>query len=143
VSKPFDYSWIIFIVIIVVVIVAYKPVMNAINKAQQPKEGGDYMVGEELFYNPNAWGPENRSCAMCHKEDYTLSPNHSEVEMADFAYVELKGIKKKYGIGVIGNPDKLLSQVNRCLSSPERITGGTITFAHINWNPLLAYLIKQ
>jgi len=143
VRKPFDYSWIVFAVIIVVVIVAYKPVMNAIQQAQQPKEGSDYLVGEEIFYNPNAWGPENRSCAMCHKEDYTLSPNYKEVEMEDFAYVELKGIKKKFGVGVIGNPDRLLSQVNRCLSSPQRIDGGTITFADLKWQPLLAYLVRQ
>jgi len=143
VSKPFDYSWIVIAAIIVVVIVAYKPVMNAINQAQQPKEGSDYLVGEEIFYDPNGWGPENRSCAMCHKEDYTLSPNYSEVEMEDFTYVELKGIKRKFGIGVIGSPDKLLSQVNRCLSMPSRINGGTITFAHIKWQPLLEYLVRQ
>ena len=142
-SKPFDYSWIVFIVIIIAVIAAYKPVMNAINQAQQPKEGSDYLVGEEIFYDPDVWGPENRSCAMCHKEDYTLSPGYSKVEMEDFAYVELKNIKKKFGIGVIGSPDELLSQVNRCLSSPERITGGTINFSHIKWQPLLAYLVKQ
>lgn len=141
--KPFDYSWILFIVVIVAVIVAYKPVMNAINQARQPKEGSDYLVGEELFYNPNGWGPENRSCAMCHKEDYTFSPNFSKVEMEEFAYVELKGIKKKFGVGVIGNPDALLGQVNRCLSSPQRIDGGKITFADLKWQPLFAYLIQQ
>lgn len=141
--KPFDYSWIVFAIIIVVVIVAYKPVMNAINQARQPKEGSDYMVGEEIFYDASAWGPENRSCAMCHTKDYTLSPNYTEVEMEDFTYVELKGIKKKFGVGVIGNPDKLLSQVNRCLSSPKRIVGGNITFADLKWQPLFAYLVRQ
>ncbi len=142
-SKPFDYSWIVFAIIIVVVIVAYKPVMNAINQAREPKEGSDYLVGEEIFYDASAWGPENRSCAMCHTKDYTLSPNYTKVEMEDFTYVELKGIKKRFGVGVIGNPDKLLSQVNRCLSSPKRINGGTIAFANLKWQPLFAYLVRQ
>jgi hypothetical protein len=143
VRKPFDYSWIVLVVAIVVVIFAYKPVMNSIQKARQPKEGSDYLVGKEIFYNPSEWGPENRSCAMCHKKDYELSPNHTEVEMEDFTYVELKDIKGKFGIGVIGNPDRLLSQVNRCLGSPERINGGKINFANRKWQPLLAYLVRQ
>ncbi len=141
--KPFDYSWIVFAVIIVVVIFAYKPVMNAIQKARQPKEGSDYMVGKEIFYNPSEWGPENRSCAMCHAKDYTLSPNHSKVEMEEFTYVELKNVKRKFGVGIIGNPDKLLAQVNRCLSSPRRIDGGRINFGNSKWEPLLAYLVRQ
>src|SRR4030042_6896901 len=113
--KPFDYSWIVFAVLIIIVIVAYKPVMNAINtKREQSASTSTQARGKEIFYDPDTWGQENRSCAMCHTQDYVLSPGHDKVEMPDFKYVELKNLKKTYEIGIMGNRERLLNQLNRC-----------------------------
>ena len=140
-NKPFDYSWIVFIVIIVIVIVAFKPVMNAIKsgKAKSDKTSM-WAQGKTIFYDTKVWGRDNRSCAMCHTKDYTLQEGFTSVDMPEFKYVELKGLKKSYDLGVMGNPDKMLRQVNSCLSSTNRIEAGTIDMNNAKWEPLLAWL---
>ena len=101
--KPFDYGIIVVIALIVVAILAYKPVVGFFKKAQSGSESAGLIAeGKEIFYNPVIWGRENRSCAMCHAEDYTLAPGHDEVEMKDFENRRLlTNVRKSFGLGVV------------------------------------------
>lgn len=142
--KPFDYSWIVFGIIILVIVVGYKPVMNKITSAREKADTtSEWAKGKVIFYDTAAWGRENRSCAMCHAKDYTLAEGHDKVEMSDFRYVELKNLKKTYGVGALGSPEQLLKQVNNCLMSGSRIEGGTIDTANMKTEPLIAYLLHD
>lgn len=142
--RPFDYSWIVFGIIILIIIVGYKPVMNKISAAREKSDStSEWAKGKVIFYDPAAWGRENRSCAMCHAKDYTLAEGFDKVGMGDFGYVELKDLKKTYGVGVLGSPERLLKQVNNCLMSGARIEGGTIDTANLKTEPLIAYLLRE
>jgi len=137
-----DYGWIVFLILIVIVVIAYKPVMNAISKTRAGSASAELVAkGRDIFYDPDVWGQKNRSCAMCHAKDYILSDGYEAVEMKDYRYVELKNLKKTYEFGVMGNPEQLMDQVSRCLSSGTRIEAGTLTRADPRWEPLLAYLV--
>ncbi len=143
-NKPFDYSWIVFGIVILIIIVGYKPVVNKITAARQKADStSDWAKGKEIFYDPMIWGRENRSCAMCHAKDYTLAQGFDKVDMTEYGYRELVGLKKSYGIGVVGTPEKLLRQVNSCLMSGARIEAGTIDSNNTKWEPLLAYLLRE
>lgn len=142
--KPFDYSWIVFLVIVVIIIIAFRPVMHAIKGAKEKSAtNSDWAKGKVIFYDTKAWGRDNRSCAMCHAKDFTLQEGFNKVDMLEPAYVELKGLKKTYGLGALGTEDKLLQQVNKCLSSSNRIEAGTIDMNDQRWTPLAAYLIHS
>ena len=142
--RPFDYSWIVFGIIILIVVVGYKPVVNKIHSSRTKADAtSDWAKGKDIFYDPAIWGRENRSCAMCHAKDYTMAAGFKKIDMADFAYVELKSLRKTYGVGVLGSPERLLKQVNNCLMSGSRIEGGTIDTGNQKWAPLCAYLLHQ
>ncbi len=141
--KPFDYGIIVVIALIVAVVLAYKPVMSFINKTKAGSESAGLVAkGKEIFYDPMIWGRENRSCAMCHAEDYVLAPGFDKVDMVDADKTRpLKNIRKTFGIGVIGNTQKLQDQINRCLSSGSRIESGKLNFGDRRLEPLIAYLL--
>lgn len=140
--KPFDYGIIVVILFIVVIIVAYKPAMNFFNKAKSGTESAGLVAeGKQIFYDPMIWGRDNRSCAMCHAEDFTLAPGFDKVDMKDADQIRpLKNLRKTFGIGVIGDTQKLQDQVNRCLSSGSRIESGTLNFGDRRLEPLMEYL---
>jgi hypothetical protein len=140
-NKPFDYSWIVFIIIAIIVVVAFKPVMNSIKGSREKSDKTSmWAKGKVIFYDTKTWGRDNRSCAMCHTKDYTLQEGFTSVDMKDFKYVELKGLKKSYSLSSMGNPDKILRQINSCLSSGNRIEAGTMDMNNERWEPLLAWL---
>jgi hypothetical protein len=140
-NKPFDYSWIVFIIIAIIVVVAFKPVMNSIKGSREKSDKtSQWAKGKVIFYDTKTWGRDNRSCAMCHAKDYTLQEGFTSVDMKDFKYVELKGLKKTYGLNSMGNPDKILGKINSCLSSGNRIEAGTMDMNNERWEPLLAWL---
>ena len=140
--KPFDYGIIVVILVIVGIILAYKPAMNFFNKAQSGTESATLVAeGKKIFYDPTAWGYENRSCAMCHAEDYVLAPGFDKVDMKDAGKIRpLKNIRKTFGIGVIGDTQKLLDQINRCLYSGTRVESGKLNFGDRRLEPLMEYL---
>lgn len=140
--KPFDYGIIVVILVIVGVVLAYKPVMSFINKARAGSESATLVArGKEIFYDPMIWGRENRSCAMCHAEDYVLAPGHDKMDMEEATTIRpLKNIRKTFGIGVIGDTQKLLDQINRCLASGTRIESGALDFGDRRLEPLMEYL---
>jgi hypothetical protein len=142
--KPFDYGIIVVILLIVGIILAYKPAMNFIKKTKSGTESAGLVVeGKEIFYDPMIWGRENRSCAMCHAEDFTLAPGFDKVDMKDAGQIRpLKNIRKTFGIGVIGDTQKLQDQINRCLSSGSRIESGKLNYGDRRLEPLMAYVMS-
>lgn len=141
--RSIDYGWIILIIIIVVAIFAYKPVVGYVRgRVSQSAGATDYQKAKELFYDYQAWGYPNRSCAMCHSKDYEVNPEHQDIDMPDFKYVELKAVAKEYHYTILGSPTELVEQINRCLHSPMRIAYGTLTQDDERIRLLLVYLRK-
>jgi len=141
--RSIDYSWIILIVIAVIAIFAYKPVVGYLRERSSQSTGAtDYQKAKEVFYDYQVWGHPNRSCAMCHAKDYEVNPEHPDIDMPDFKYVQLKGVARKYHYTLLGSPSDLVKRINRCLHSPTRIGYGTLTQQDERIRLLLIYLKK-
>jgi len=139
--RSIDYGWIILIAVVIIGIFAYKPVVGYFRERSSQSAGAtDYQAGKEAFYDYEAWGRPNRSCAMCHAKDYKVNPEHEEIDMGDFKYVELKDLARKYHYTLLGSPTELVEQINACLHSPGRIAYGTLTIDDKRIRVLVAYL---
>lgn len=139
--KSIDYGWVILIIVVIVAIFAYKPITGYLAKRSSESAGAvEFQKAKELFYDYQAWSHPNRSCAMCHTKDYEVNPDQPDIDMPDFKYVELEDVAKKYGYTLLGTPDNLLKQVNRCLHATGRIGYGTLTLNDEKMRLLLLYL---
>jgi len=142
--RTIDYGWIIIIILVIVGFFLYKPVVKVFQNIINPKSKQErFARAKELFYDYKAWGYENRSCAMCHAKDYTTNPQKPTIDMPDFRYVPLENIKAKYPPSLMGPNEALMRQINRCLSSPGRINGGTIYQTDERMELLMLYVYSK
>jgi cytochrome c553 len=120
VNLKIDPSWIVFAVIVILVIVFWKPIIGVFHKEVGVMTGQKEVdKGKQLFYDIDAWGVHNASCAMCHTKDYASDKN-APIPFKVY-YVPMKDVASQMGATWTGTDDRLIEQINKCLSAETRI----------------------
>lgn len=134
-----DPSWIFFAIIIIVVLIFWRPIIGFFHKEAGVLTGSeDIAKGKALFYDIDAWGRHNASCAMCHAKDYTSDKN-AQIPFK-ITYIALKDVAGNYGATFTGTDDRLVDQINKCLSLESRLSVGSLQTQNEKLKLLVSYV---
>lgn len=143
-----DYLWIVLLIFAVVLFFTWRPLLGLITGVSDTVTNkAGYERGKEIFYDPDHWaGPgSNKSCAMCHAQDFTPDPDNPPT-MKDYKEGEpwiLNDISKKYDAGIMSTGDELYERVMQCLSQGSKMQLGRVSRKAPYMDDLLEYVRKQ